>query len=345
MRYCLLLALFLFQRSQAQFVFPHAVDMKTVKPLRIELKQKKPESFTSYTSFALKDIRPDTVTAGYVRVTHEYKSYYRLQIEGGATYMANYLNTFYDNRRKTDTARLVILLKNFFLTQEYEGTGLVRIFETRYVTKASVSARLLLQKGERYFHIGDVDTVLSIRKWLVKNYTGIAQSTLHYLVNRSEELWIDSELEEVSYDAFAATSRPPFFSISPLKDGLYRSYTDFLKQQPTGVVYPLTKQEEVGAKSPNSNTAAMQTSWGFVDEGALHVRAGNYFIRLQPNHGSFSGLGFDLVETTKHGLIKMALQPSLWTAIDVADIGWNGNKKDVRPFRLFRLNTETGDLE
>lgn len=319
--------------------------MKTIKPLRIELKQKKPESITSYTSFVIKDIRQDTVTAGYVRVTHEHKSYYRLEIDGGTASVSKYLNTFYNTRHKTDTASLVILFKNFFLTQEYEGTGLVSFSDTRYVAKASVAARLLLRKGERYFHVGDVDTVLSIRKWLAKNYTEIAQSTLHYLVNKSEDLWIDSKLEEVSYDAFVAASRSPLFNNLPLKDGLYRSYTDFLKQQPSDVVYPLTKREEAGAKNSNNNTAAMQTSWGFVEEGALHVRAGNYFIRLEPNNGSFSGLGFDLLETTKHGLPGMLLQPMLYTAIDVADIAWNGNKKDVKPLRLFRLNTETGELE
>ena len=97
----------------------------------------------------------------------------------------------------------------------------------------------------------------------------------------------------------------------------------------------------------------MQTCWGFVEEGALHVRSGNYFIRLESNAGSFSGLGIDFIKTYRYNAGDLAvsaatsviLENPFLIAGDALDIGLNGNTGKLAPIRLFRLNTETGDLE
>jgi hypothetical protein len=60
------------------------------------------------------------------------------------------------------------------------------------------------------------------------------------------------------------------------------------------------------------------------------------------HNGSWSGLGVDILETNKYNLADALFSSPLLMTLDVA---MSGSTKTTAPYRLFRLNMETGELE
>jgi hypothetical protein len=345
MKYCLLGLLLLAQNLYGQVVLPSLMDMKNLKPVQIKLdKKKRSEIPTLFTSIVLKDLRTDTVTMGYVRFGQELKTFFRLEMEQGTKEATVFLNKYFQTAPRSDSLRLVILLKNFFITQNYKmpSTG-VNLVNDVYTSKVYVMAHLLLEKNDQSYLLGTVDTCYTLNKWLGRCYNTMAETGLIKLGEKAEDHF--NEMHLTPYDPFAIqelykTTLPPTGS---LKDGFYASYQAFLtgQQNKLAVAFEQKKNARVLRTSSPADTAILTTCWGFVENGSLYVRHQNIFVPLLYNFGSWSGFGIDTYDVYK--------LPWVWSpvgfAIDLIDIGVNGPTSTFKPFKPYRLNAETGRLE
>jgi hypothetical protein len=347
LKFFLLPLLLIAQAAAAQVIFPPLLDVDKLKPVRLTLKNKKPVSATVFTSFAIKDLRLDTLTAGYIRFTSDYKSYRRLEFENGVMSATAFLNSHFQTTPNADTARLFVLLKNFYLTQEYKAVGLMSLANVAYISKAFVSARLLLQKGSNYFHMGDVDTTIAVQKWIGKYYNDLAQSALLEVVEAGEKMLKDSSWRAVRYNEFLASSQPGNIAKAKWKDGFYQSYTAFLNSENKTIPFQFEQRKKFRLLKPLSEADSniVSTSWGFVENGKLYVRFESFYLPMQSSFGSYSGLGISFTQGDRIPLTGVLLQNPFMAAADMADLAINGPVVKMEHYRLFKLNVETGALE
>lgn len=346
MKYCLLGLLLLAQSLHGQIVLPALMDVKNLKPTTITLDKKAQAELPSmFTSIVIHDLRADTVTVGYVKFAQEFKSYFRLQFGNGIRSAEAFVNSYFRTTAKDDSLRLHVLLKHMFITQDYKmpSTG-INIVNDVYTSKVFVAASLVMERKDKSrYLLNEVDTVLTMNKWLGRAFNDMAQNGLVKLVEKAEDAYKEQRLTPVSKEAMAKIANAQHPLSGSFRDGFYASYEAFLQGRKDAVAARFEQKKKARVLQPLSagDTATFRRCWGFVENGTLYVRHGNLFIPVQNSFGGWSGLGLATSEQYK--------MPWVWNpfsfAVDMVDIAISGPTSKSTHFKLFKLNTATGVLE
>lgn len=346
MRLIFLLILFSNQVVFAQVFLPQLLDVKKMTPVFIEFGAGKKKEHSSFRSFKIEDNRVDKQTCGYIRFTQEYKKFQRLEWRDGAKSPEEFLNNYFFSNSAADSSQLVIRLKNFFITQDYLSPGEnISLTNVIYQSKVFVTADLVVKQNQSTYFLRNVDTVITLKKWLGKAYNQIAEMAFQMLVWEAEETVKSKLLAKADNSTDKTTLR--FSSAFTQKNGFYYSYQDFLEQQPSAVNYRLEQRKRVVIAFPmqDADSLILKNSWGFMNEGTLYVRKNRHYIPLQENLGSWSGIGIAFSEVAKTPVAGAIIGNPLMFAADMADLAINSTVAKLTHYCLYRLNFENGQLE
>ena len=334
------------QVALAQVILPSLLDVSTLKPVFIEFNAGKPQP-TAFSSFKIEDSRPDQQTCGYIRFTPDYKKYNRLEWKDGIKAGERFLTKSFLTNPGADTLRLLIVLRNFFITQDFQSPqSALSLANVVYQSKVFVAADLFIEKKQGTDFLGRVDTLLTLQKWLGKAYNQMAEMALLHLVLKAQVL-VQSGTPTNAEEFSAANRRLVSFPQKSYKNGFYSSYTEFLQQQPLSIQYRVEQRKKVRVAIPvqEADSLHLKNSWGFVEAGVLYVRKGDHYIPMQQSQGSWSGLGISFSEVTKVPFGGALLGNPFMLAADVADMAMNGPTAKLTHYCLYRLNPETGELQ
>ena len=299
MKYSLCLLSLLFVKSllfgQGREVLKqNTFNSASFKPYEIGVKKKWFDSvklnFTGDIEFI--DKRADESKLGFVRMGED-NLYFNLLFPGQNI---NYVNASFHHIIKpaNNNTRLKIVIRHLWLSQIVtEPTSKWK--DDRYLCFCYFKADYYREANGMVQFAGELDTVLSIRKWMGHANDDLMKRTLLAALAQCDSLPLSSNPSyplKLLNDSLDNQFNYPILKTRLPKKGIYSSYEDFLNDNPREENYEVkTRKGFTYLVSEGADTSVTNAAWGFCDGKDVYKHLNESYYKMNRVQHTFELAG------------------------------------------------------
>lgn len=302
-----------------------------------------------FSTLVIHDIRPDTTKLGFYRSNKDRHSYKYRFTGNTAQELTTYLTAHYGkNLTLGSPNQLEIFIKKLWLS-EFDSAELN--LHNTHLRNAwlYVKAEVYLRTPAAYHPVFRFDSIVYARKQ--NGYTSggfITQTLLDALqrLNQTDfaQIIARKSITPNQVDAYNKISTTVPTAGIPAK-GIYTSYSDFRKGQPTATEYEVKFEsltDIVYVKEQDGKTYPRKDIWGFSDGQTVFIRMGSNFFPLYHHQNTWEFYGTAAMEfrAPRMPVLAGASLPFLLATTNATEI--SQYEKRLINLRAFQVDTENG---
>lgn len=266
-------------------------DPASFEEFTIELKKKKKEYpwVVDFSKTEFIDCRSDTSKLGFV-MAGQFNDYHRVIFpQPTAAYLSETMQKFYNSNPDTKE-NVAFVLKHLWVSERlvtpatYARSLLIGSID--YLSFCYVNVDCYAESNGQYKLIGKIDTVVSVRKWIVNAADDLIKKTFFEAISKANVFFKNRNNAETSIDRerlianYKSGFDFPVLKAANLTKGVYLNYNEFLNNNPSvkGFEVVKTKKTEI-IKSENIADSVLARSWGYSDGTTLNIRVANNYYR------------------------------------------------------------------
>ena len=217
---------------------------------------------------------------------------------------AAYLNEKASSLMNADdkkTGQLVFVLKHLWVTERIIKAPYLKSIVTgpvNYLSLCYVNSDCYSIEGGQYVYLGNIDTVVSFKRWLVGSADELLKKTLVNLIiiGDSLSMSVGKRPAGFSHDELIAKIRAgfnfPILQASAPEKGVYYSYNDFLDNKPSVTEFTVVKEKKKEIlSSPGVPDTIINKAWGYFDGTDIQVHINNNYYRMSRHQNTFEVAG------------------------------------------------------
>lgn len=323
---------------------------------KVEIKKGKKDepAWVQYRTATFIDCRPDTSKIGFVLAGANSDEYHRILFpKPVAAYMNEKVAPFlvYDDSAKANIT--------FFIKQLWVSEALVKpntyarsmlVGPIDYLSFCYINADCYTSKNGFHSFIGNIDTVISLRKWIVNAADDLLKKALMETLKKADSLYISGNItgqsvnEESLLKKYQADFDLPILKNEWPQKGVFSTYMDFINNKPSVRNFEVVKDKKIEyLKSPETTDSSLNKSWGYYDGTDLNIHINNNYYRLLRNQNTFDlagprsitklfGTGAKIINTTIATFFKGFLLSGGFTLMTMGST--NKIMKELVPYQL-----------
>ena len=316
-----------------------------------------------YSSVQFLDARADTSKLGFA-LAGSNNEYHRLLFPKPA---GDYLNSKINPllQKRDDSTKnyhskdsLLFVLKDLWVSQVKIPASFGKRMLTGPIDNLCFcyfSSDCYLVNDKRLEFLGNIDTVVSLKKWIVMSADDLLKKTIITVMTIADSLLSQHTIntKAITQEELNANLQSEYnFPIlnTPLRKGIFLSYNDFLMNTPAEVEFKVgedKKREYLESKSitePEVNNA-----WGYSDGTDIFFHINDKFYRMVRSQNTFELAGPRNINKM-HGKDEIILHTAIATFLGgIASGGFNllfmdSNNKIMKELVPYQLNIKKGTI-
>ena len=246
------------------------------------------------------DGRADTSKLGFV-LAGANTEYHRVVFpKPAATYMTEKTIPFLSNG-SANNGNLTFVLKHLWVSEVIVKATFGKSLLTGpidYLSFCYLNSDCYSSVNGEYTLLGNIDTVISIKRWMVGAGEDLLKKTLIDLLQTGDSLFVlqTKKNEPISYDALIKKTQAdfdlPILKSSQPERGIYMTYADFLNNNPSIKEFNVIKDKKTESLiSIGLDDSLLNKAWGYYDGTDLNIHINNNYYRVVRSHNTFEIAG------------------------------------------------------
>lgn len=288
---------------------------------QIEIKKGKKDKplEVHYRSARFIDGRADTTKLGFV-LAGANTEYHRVVFpKPAATYMTEKTIPFLANG-SANNGDITFVLKHLWVSEVIVEATFGKSLLTGpidYLSFCYLNTDCYSSVNGEYTLLGNIDTVISIKRWMVGAGEDLLKKTLIDLLQTGDSLFVSQTIknEPISFDDVLKKTQAdfdlPILKPGQPERGIYITYNDFLNNNPSIKDFIIIKDKKTESLTiPGSADSLINKAWGYFDGTDLNIHINNNYYRMVRSQNTFEIAGprkLDKLYGTNEKIINTSL--------------------------------------
>jgi hypothetical protein len=250
------------------------------------------------------DCRSDTSKLGFILApVNTFSDEYQRVIfpKPAAAYLTERMPSFYSGN--PDAAEsLTFILKQLWVSERIVNpTSLGRkmlVGSLDFLSYCYLSTDCYATMNGEYRLVGSIDTVVSVRKWMVNAADDLLRKTMFETLNQANLLFKNRNehtaplSKEELLKKYRAVFNYPILTVEQPAKGVYLTYQDFLGNNPATAIFQVekTKKKEI-VHCNGIEDSVLAKAWGYIDSTGLNIHVNNNYYRAVKTQNTFEVAG------------------------------------------------------
>lgn len=250
------------------------------------------------------DMRSDTSKVGFILapVNSFTDEYHRVVFpKPAAEYLTKTMKDFYTGDPDAG-ASLTIVLRQLWVSERMVTPNTVGrqilVGSIDQLSYCYLGADCYASSGGQHQYLGNIDTVVSVRRLLTNAADDLFRKTMFEALNKANILFKKSDKASTAINTDALHQQyyksisHPVLQVEEPARGVYLTYPEFLQNKPSFINFTVerTKKKEI-MHCPGIEDSLLAKAWGYYDSTGLNIHMNDNYYRAVRTQNTFEVAG------------------------------------------------------